>query len=191
MRKHGLCESPEYKCWENMRSRCNNPNATGYQNWGGRGIKVCDRWDDFRLFLQDVGLRPSPEHSIDRFPNRDGDYEPGNVRWATRLEQNSNTRNALDIYGMTLGEVGRKTKKHPSVIRHRLDAGRILDAEKGFYCRGKFGSNAKLTDELVISMRSMHTGRGGWTEYKEIALKHGASTVNAYRVIKRLTWKNV
>jgi len=74
-----------------MLHRCNNPNAKEYKNYGARGITVCDRWRDFPAFLADVGERPSSGLSIDRI-NNDGNYEPGNVRWATPKEQSNNTR---------------------------------------------------------------------------------------------------
>jgi hypothetical protein len=92
--RHGHAGGPSqvYRCWAQMIARCTNEKATGYHLWGGRGIKVCERWHDFPTFLADVGEPPSRGHSIDRFPNRDGNYEPGNVRWATREEQNNNTR---------------------------------------------------------------------------------------------------
>lgn len=81
----------EYRAWVNMITRCTNPNATRYKDWGGRGISVCEEWlNDYPVFLSHVGRRPSAQHSLDRFPNPDGNYEPGNVRWATRLEQAHN-----------------------------------------------------------------------------------------------------
>jgi len=85
----------EYSSWKQMKNRCNNPNATCYDNYGGRGIRVCERWsgkDGFSNFFFDMGKRPTKNHTIDRFPNKDGDYEPGNCRWATRKEQSSNIR---------------------------------------------------------------------------------------------------
>jgi hypothetical protein len=76
-----------------MLSRCYNPLHHKYVEYGGRGITVCDRWrNDFSAFLEDVGTRPSSAHSLDRYPNNDGNYEPGNVRWATRSEQQRNRR---------------------------------------------------------------------------------------------------
>lgn len=80
-----------YRIWRGMRSRCENPNQPHYPRYGGRGIKVCERWRDFANFLADMGERPSPRHSLDRIDS-DGDYEPGNVRWATASEQRHNAR---------------------------------------------------------------------------------------------------
>lgn len=83
---------PEYGVWCRMIDRCYNPNIPSFSNYGGRGIIVCERWrHDFAAFLADVGPRPSPAHSIDRIDN-DGNYEPGNVRWATKHQQMRNTR---------------------------------------------------------------------------------------------------
>jgi hypothetical protein len=92
-RTHGRRYCPEYNTWAGMHSRCENPKEAGYKNYGGRGITVCERWRSFENFYADVGDRPSPKHSIDRI-NNDGNYEPGNVRWATRTEQNRNRRPA-------------------------------------------------------------------------------------------------
>lgn len=84
--------SSEYRSWYQMRDRCNNRNCRTYRLYGGRGIKVDPRWDgSFAAFFADMGAKPSPKHSLDRFPDKNGNYEPGNCRWATAKQQADNT----------------------------------------------------------------------------------------------------
>lgn len=78
-----------YVTWEGMKQRCLNRWSTSYPYYGGRGVKICERWLKFQNFYEDMGERP-PGKSLDRYPNKDGDYEPGNCRWATPHEQRMN-----------------------------------------------------------------------------------------------------
>jgi len=94
--------SPTYQSWRTMKMRCQNPNYPRFKDWGARGIKVCERWQDFVNFLEDMGEKPEGL-TLDRIDNN-GNYEPGNCRWATWKEQNQNRRNqhlfiAMDSQG--------------------------------------------------------------------------------------------
>lgn len=105
--KHGHNQrgsrSTEYTIWVGIRSRTLNVDNPLYPYYGGRGITLCERWNDFATFLADVGFRPSASHSLDRIDNNEG-YRPDNVRWATRKEQSRNRRNNILIEGITLRE---------------------------------------------------------------------------------------
>jgi len=91
--RHKEWMSPEYQAWTDIKSRCLRPSHKAFPHYGGRGIKICDRWlYSFNNFLSDLGQRPSKLHSVDRIDN-DGNYEPSNCRWATKLEQSTNRRN--------------------------------------------------------------------------------------------------
>jgi hypothetical protein len=93
-KNHGFKKnkSPAYTCWSHIKSRCYNEKDQDYHYYGGRGIIVCDRWkNDFVSFYEDMGDRPSPKHSIDRI-DTNGNYEPGNCRWATAYTQVKNRR---------------------------------------------------------------------------------------------------
>lgn len=91
--KHGGVGTTEYRSWDAMKTRCLNPNSQDYFRYGARGVTVYKPWvHDFQAFYTYLGPKPSPQHSLDRFPNPDGNYEPGNVRWASKTEQNLNRR---------------------------------------------------------------------------------------------------
>jgi hypothetical protein len=110
-----------------MKSRCYCETTIRFADYGGRGISVCDRWrDDFAAFLADVGQKPTPKHSLDRI-DVDGNYEPGNVRWATIREQNTNTRRSIyaTIDGVTLPiiEWAEKNGLYQELVAARLRRG--------------------------------------------------------------------
>ncbi len=94
---HGLSHVPEHGVWLNIINRCTKPNDRGYKNYGGRGIKICDKWlNSFVEFYNDMGSRPSNKHSIDRIDNN-GDYCPENCKWETKHNQCRNQRRNLKI----------------------------------------------------------------------------------------------
>ena len=121
---HGGSGTPEYTVWRGMLARCKDQSSDRY---GGRGIRVCERWESFENFLADMGPRPSSEHSIDRYPDNDGDYEPGNCRWATRVEQMRNTsvNRMVTHNGETLcvAEWAERYGMSSSMLNNRLHAG--------------------------------------------------------------------
>lgn len=123
---HGLHDSREYQTWADMKARCINANHACYADYGGRGIAVCERWLTFENFYADMGPRPSKKHSLDR-KNNDGDYCPGNCRWATKREQSANTRrnHLIAANGETLPveEWARRLGCRATTIHKRLLSG--------------------------------------------------------------------
>lgn len=128
--KHGHSRqgktSPEYWIWASIRRRCLNPKDNSYEYYGGRGVKICERWMLFENFISDMGVRPSPELILGR-KNNDGDYEHSNCRWVTRLVQGSNRRNNvfLTFNGRTQirDQWAREVGLSKSTLQHRLDSG--------------------------------------------------------------------
>ena len=100
---HGLTRTPEYKTWSEMKGRCNNMQYACYPDYGGRGIKVCERWKSFTAFLEDMGKKPGKGYSLDRIDNN-GNYKPGNCRWTTQTIQAINKRcsakNTIGVRGV-------------------------------------------------------------------------------------------
>lgn len=128
---HGLSKSPEYKAWDNARDRCRNPNNRKYPLYGGRGIAMCKEWaQSFDAFISDMGSKPSPSHSLDRIDSN-GNYEPGNCRWATSIEQNNNRSfNRHVVMGgqtMTVAQASRKYRiPHATLLGRAKRSGALL-----------------------------------------------------------------
>jgi len=131
-----MSNSPVYRRWRAMINRCSNPNVKSFPDYGGRGIKVCERWSSFEAFFEDMGLPPDG-HEIERMDN-DGDYCPENCTWATRDAQMNNRTNnivlTLDGKTMTLARWAKELNLPYCRLRMRYAAGlpveRILDRSK-------------------------------------------------------------
>lgn len=166
-RIHGMTTTRVYQVWKRMLSRCTNSNLKDYVNYGGRGIKVCERWrGSFENFCADMGEPPSDKHSIDRIDNN-GNYEPDNCRWATQIEQRNNTRaNRFITYRgetRTLAEWARHSGITQPTLKKRLNSGLPLDEvfdpkprPRGMYARTKLlGLNAPTQTQNSHSFESM------------------------------------
>lgn len=124
---HGKTNTREYKIWAHIVQRCTNPKRVQYHRYGGRGIKICERWrNDFAAFFEDMGPAPFPDAQIDRKDN-DGHYEPGNCRWVTPTENKRNRANAVRLtHGdltLSLGEWSERLGVHIRALKTRYYRG--------------------------------------------------------------------
>lgn len=150
---HWKVAHPLYNRWIGIKARCYKPGATAYEHYGGRGIRVCDRWlNSFEDFVADMGLPPDSTYTLDRVDN-DGNYEPSNVRWATRSQQMYNKRkkphSSSKYHGVSLNKQTKRYEAYITVngkhvgLGHYTDpkeAARIYDEQAMFY----YGREAKL-----------------------------------------------
>lgn len=124
--KHGLTGSVEHLVWRGMRSRCNSKGDLAWRNYGGRGIKVCPEWDDFTVFLKDMGLRPSARHELDRIDNDKG-YEKANCRWIIHQHNLNNKRsNRYVVYDgrrQTIAEWALELGVNYRTLNNRINRG--------------------------------------------------------------------
>lgn len=199
--KRGRKVSPEYTAWQRMRGRCGNPGHPDYRYYGGRGIRVCPRWDEsFPAFLEDVGRRPSHDLTLDRI-DTNGNYEPGNVRWATRAEQSRNRRpfkmhwsksplsKPLTVDGIvdSIGAWSRRTGIPRAAIRTRLKLG--WSPERAVTVpTGSVRSLNKLTPEAV---RIIRASCANGEPVQEVARRLGVHRATVKDVVDGRTWRHV
>ncbi len=193
--------SPEFQSWSAMIARCTNPNSRAWRRYGGRGITICKKWtDSFADFLADMGPRPSLQYSLDRYPNADGNYEPGNCRWATDQQQGENrsTNRFVNVGGemVTVSEAARRAGRGVMLVHKRLAAGWTIErALEEPPSRRRFGNtagetqwNAQLTDELV---REARRRAAGGESSPSIASALGANPRTVRDAIQRKTWRHI
>lgn len=186
-RTHGQATSPEYRTWARMKSRCLNKSTRNFHRYGGRGITVCESWiNSFEHFFSDMGARPTSDHSLDR-KNNEGNYEPGNCRWATAKEQANNTsanvlltingckkplsiwadENGLDrsviVSRVANGDVGESLIRPSGLRTKKITFNGITDTYLGW------GSRLGIKPETI----SQRIRREKWSAEK--ALTHGVS----------------
>lgn len=125
-----IWNTPAYRRWYNIKARCENPRNEKYPLYGGRGITLCERWQDFNNYYVDMGEPPSPQHTVGRIDN-DGPYSPDNCRWEIPVQQANNRRTNVRIEGSTLAEHARRLGVTPEAIAYRMKTGMApLSTEK-------------------------------------------------------------
>ena len=184
---HGMSLTPIYRVWRAMRNRCARVKNKDYADYGGRGITVCERWNSFESFLSDMGPR-SEGMTIERH-NANGNYEPSNCRWATRLEQAHNKRNNVHLTAngktQTMSEWARELGVNHTAIVYRLKAG--WSVERAVTEAAPERPNGKLTDAqaqwAIDSYPSM--------SFAKIGAALGVSDTNVIQIVRGKTFKNL
>lgn len=170
-----VAKTPEHRAYWRMRMRCFNPNVPSFRYYGGRGITVCDRWlgaEGFKNFLADMGRRPDGM-SLDRI-NNDGNYETGNCRWATAVQQSRNRRCVKLVGGKTIAEVAQERGVKYDTMRYRINRGLPLNKHTGSDTMLTFNGETKNIkswgEKLGISRRTISTRlRNGWPVEKALS----------------------
>lgn len=177
---HGMSKTVEYRTWRAIQNRCYNDKLIDFKNYGGRGICVCDRWlESFENFYEDMGPRPGPRYSIDRFPDVNGNYCKENCRWATAKEQGNNKRNnRILLYNgknYTLSELARESNLDIRTLHERLSNGwSIEEAVKPLTirrsendiieCNGESLSFKEWSIKINISIKTIYNRLdSGWS----------------------------
>lgn len=198
-RTHGLSKHKLYKTYRGMISRCTNPSHPCYQRYGGRGIKVCDRWlESFENFLEDVGEKTSERYTLDRIDN-DGNYEPSNCRWATQKQQCNNfSANHIISYGdkeYTLTMLAEKLGIKQNTLTYRLKRGWSIEEAVAGKRKEKFKQPYKdflSEDEFIKMLECIYVNK---YQIRDTANTFGVSESNLSRIVRRDDvlnyWKNV
>jgi hypothetical protein len=188
--KHRKSNFPEYRVWADMRQRCNNPNNPAYFRYGGRGISVCERWEEsFENFWEDMGPRPEGNFSIERKDNN-GNYEPGNCCWVPMREQAANTRKNRYIDGRVQSHVAQEMGVTLTCIRRRLKHNQPITMQKHALARGEHCHMAKLTNQQVREIRALWISRKGEKGLgRKLAKEYGVSAPIICWVVNRKTYK--
>lgn len=184
-RTHGLSKKhPLYNTWTAMRERCNCPSNKMYKYYGERGITVCERWDDFTVFVSDMGNRPAGT-SLDRIDNSKG-YSHDNCKWATRVEQNTNRRNTkfVEFRGerLTLAEISRRTGANEKVLFHQV-CNLGVSIESAILVKHR---PHKITQAIAEEIRSRHIGRNGAILGRE----YGVARNIISQIVNNKMWKS-
>jgi hypothetical protein len=183
---HGMSHTPEYYIWKAMNQRCTNSNTKNYSDYGGRGITVCERWlDSFEAFYEDMGPRPSPDHSIERREN-DGNYEKSNCYWATRTEQNNNKRNNT-LYSYKGQEYSIKQLAN---LPEAKVSGACISTLKNRINQSGYSIEKALNEQVIIGVRSrlLHTHNGVTKTIKEWSKEYGIEYYKLYYRLVQVKW---
>lgn len=202
--KHGLNNSPEHRSWSAMMKRCVWDSAAtrrDYKDYKGRGISVCKEWYNFTSFLADMGAKPTIKHTLDRYPDKNGNYEKSNCRWATPKEQQRNTRrNVLYTLGeetMTQGDWARrlgickaalKTRIAKWGIERALSCPNQRPGLRADYLNGENSHFAKFTTEDVLKIREL---AANGVRQKDISKLFNRPQNTISVIVKRKKWKHV
>jgi hypothetical protein len=192
---HGKKGTRVYSIWQNMLNRCRNEKTEAFKNYGGRGIKVCERWKTLTGFVTDMGEPPTDKHTLERI-NNDGSYEPGNCRWATHREQCYNKRNTrhFTVDGVTLSvaEWCQRTGLSYSCLFYRIRNGWPKELVFGAISAQKFafrGSEIRCKNGHLYSESNEYRdsrGRRGCKTCRKIARdKHRKKSIHRFEVSQR------